>query len=336
MTDGSRRPDPPDSRDALDASRLALGSWHVFSRLTLDEGISLVRTALELGITFFDVGDYWDHETSNEARFGEVIRNLGVSRDEFRIGIKVFTNSERTRADLVSESLQRLGIESADYVVCSRPAAHESLDDAVCAMADLVARGLTSEVAVSLWTPELLKDALNAFAVYGFAAPRYIQLQYNVCRRDVVESPAYNALLEESGLRLQAANTLEGGILAGHLMRSRFDPGDRAKGRWFSDRNIARDSGGIRRAIREKVPKLELSAGKLGVTPAQLAMAFCLLHPALDTLLFGATTGNQLRESIGALDLARERPEQVVEAVENLLVPGAAPPALFDVTAGMH
>lgn len=324
-----------DSRP-LDASRLALGSWHVFPRLDLDQGAALVRHAVDLGIRLFDVGDYWDHELSNEVRFREIVERLGLRRQDYRIGIKVFTNSVKSRTDLVKESLVRLGIDHADYVVCSRPAQNEPLEEAVAGMGALVTEGLTREIAASLWTPEPLMEAMALMRQQALPAPRFLQLQYNVCRRSVVESDAYQRLFDETGILIQAADTLEGGILTGHLQRERFNPGDREAGHWFTDRNIPRDSGGIRPAIREMVPRLNREALRLGVTPAQLAMAFCLLHPALDTLLFGATQIRQLEENLGAIALASARPDDVRAAVSELGVDGAAPPPLFDVSAGLH
>lgn len=176
----------------LDASRLALGSWHIFSRLDLDEGAALVRKALDLGIRLFDVGDYWDHELSNEVRFREIVEKLGLARDEYKVGIKVFTNSVDGREDLVKQSLYRLGIERADYVICSRPSVGESLEDAVRAMAGLVKSGLTDDIAASLWSPELLSEAMGMMSELVLPKPRFLQLQYNVCRRSLVESEPYH------------------------------------------------------------------------------------------------------------------------------------------------
>ncbi len=320
----------------LDTSRLALGSWHIFNRLDIADGAKLVRRALDLGISLFDVGDYWDHEISNEERFRDIVAHLGLARDDYRVGIKVFTNSVQSRDELVKQSLVRLGIHHADYVICSRPSVTERLEDAVAAMAGLVTSGLTHEIAASLWDPDMLGTAMDLMSKQNLPKPRFLQLQYNVCRRSVVESPAYERLFRESGICLQAADTLEGGILAGHLHRDRYNPGDKESGQWFPDRNIPRDSGGIRPAIRTMVPRLEQAAAQLNVTPTQLAMAFCLLHPALDTLLFGATRVEQLEENIGALELARTRPDDVLEATAPLALEGAAPPPIFDVSAGMH
>lgn len=327
---------PTDLSGKLDADRLALGSWHIFSRLDLDEGAALVRKALDLGIRLFDVGDYWDHELSNEVRFREIVEKLGLAREDYQVGIKVFTNSVESREDLVKQSLFRLGIERADYVVCSRPSVGESVEEAVGAMAGLVTSGLTTDIAASLWAPEMLMEAMNMMAGKGLPKPRFLQLQYNVCRRSLIEAAPYQRLFEEAGIGLQAADTLEGGILTGHLHRDRFNPGDKDKGHWFPDRNVPRDSGGIRPAIRAMVPGLEAAAAKLGVTPAQLAIAFCLLHPALDTVLFGATRITHIEENFGALDLANSRAADVLEAVAPLAVDGAAAPPIFDVSAGMH
>lgn len=320
----------------LDAHRLALGSWHVFSRLSLDDGAALVQRAIELGINLFDVGDYWDHELSNEKRFAEIVKLLGLKREQYRIGIKAFTNSVTSRADLVRASLDRLQIDRADYVVCSRPSGGEIMEHAAEAMSGLVTAGLTREIAVSLWTPAPLIEAVEMMRREGLVLPKFIQLQYNVCRRSLVESAPYQDMFNRTGIALQAADTLEGGILAGHLHRDRFDPEHRVSGQWFSDRNIPRDSGGIRPKIREMVPALRVAASRLGVTGPQLAIAFCLLHERLDTVLFGATSIAQIVENLGALDLARTCPAAVRDAVAELAVEGAAPPPIFDVSAGLH
>jgi L-glyceraldehyde 3-phosphate reductase len=245
-------------------SKLSLGSWHIFSRLSFDDNAILVKRALDLGINLFDVGDYWDHELSNEARFREVIRHLGVPRSAYQDAVKVFTNSVETRQELVKESLHRLGTEQADFVVCSRPAMKETVAEAAEAMAALVTSGLGRQLAFSLWTPDLFAQAFDALRARNWPLPQYLQLQYSVCRRSVVESDACRRMFEQTGMRLQAANVLEGGILVGHLHRERFNEEDRAAGRWFADRNIPRDSGHIRPRIREQAPLLATAARRLG------------------------------------------------------------------------
>jgi aryl-alcohol dehydrogenase-like predicted oxidoreductase len=317
-------------------SKFSLGSWHVFSRLSFDDSVALVKKALDVGINFFDVGDYWDHELSNEERFREVIRRLGVKRDAYQVAIKVFTNSRDPRDMLLKQSLQRIGVESADVVICARPPSHESIDAAAEAMGGLVKGGLARHLGFHNWTPELFVAISEALKAQRGPLPQILQLQYNVCRRGLVESDAYEKLFGRFDVKLQAADVLEGGILAGQVHRERFDEAHREAGKWFPDRNIARDSGGIRPGIREKVPQLQAAAARLGVSPARLAMAFCLLHPSIGTVLFGATRLEHIDDNVAALALARDRADEIRDAVADLVVAGAVPPPQFDFVAGIH
>ena len=315
------------------AGLLALGSWHVYSRQTLDESVAFVDAALARGINRFDLADYWDCGLRNTTRFKEVMRQLGRPRGDYKIDIKVFTNSERTREQEVCELLGLLGIDYADSVLCSRPAPEESLEDACKAMDALVSKGLAKELDFSLWDAPLLSQAYDHMRREGLALPRYVQFQYNICRRDVVESNAYQKLFADTGLKLQAAFPLEGGILAGHTTRQRFDPETRSE-EWFGpgDRNIARDSGGIRDRIVAKVPRLIEVAGEHGLTSAQLAIAFVTTNPNLESILFGATKIWQIDEAIDGVCYALQHPETVKIISEEFRVNGSAAPKLFDIS----
>jgi len=320
------------------AEMLCLGSWHVFSRQSLDESVKFVQAAIERGINKFDIADYWDHELLNTIRFKEVVKILGLPRESYKIGLKVFTNSTESRESVVRRELDLLDVEYVDYILFSRPNSQETLQEACEKMNELVEIGLTKELDFSLWDAPQLKEAYDLLKSQNMNLPRFVQFQYNVCRRDVVESEAYNNLFETTGLRLQAAFTLEGGILAGHVHRRRFEPDERAKGIWFppGERNIARDSGGIRDQIVKKVPRLMEIAKSIGVSAAQLAMAFTATHPRIETVLFGATKIWQLDEAIGAMELALTRPAEVRELTDELYVGGAKPPRIFDYTGGKY
>ena len=324
--------------DKNKAPRLSIGSWHIFSRLSFEEGAALVKAAIDRGINEFDIGDYWDHELENTTRFKDIVRYLGLPRESYKLSIKLFTNAAQTREEVLRANMDRLGVETVDYAICSRPAQNETLEDAAEAMADLVNKGLTKALAVSLWDAPLLRQAYKLMKEKGYFLPEFVQFQYNVCRRDVIESEAYQDLFADTTIKLQAAFTLEGGILAGHVHRRRFGPEDQAKGEWFpvNERNIARDSGGIRDKIKGVVPKLSDAAKSLGVSSAQLAMAFVATHPAIHTVLFGATKIWQLDEALAALELAQNKPNEIRELVSDLYISGAKPPALFDFSAGIH
>lgn len=312
-------------------SRLSLGSWNTFSRISFEENIALIRRALDLGVNLFDVGYYWD-KPHTEVIFGRVMQVVGARRADYLVAEKLWLwdYPKQSFADQLKASLLRLGDDAVDIVMVSRPL--EGMD--VIAMAEevvaLIGDGLGRAWGVTNWEPEQARAVQTAFAARGLPLPTMVQMQYNVSRRDVVESADYAALFQETGIRLCAAHTLEGGILGGHLDRERVHPSQFEKGVVPNERNIARDSGGIREAIRAKQPELARIANDFGLTPAQAAIAFTQTHSALATTLVGVTRIADLEDNVRAV--AFERGSELKAALASVAVAGAAHPKLFSPT----
>jgi aryl-alcohol dehydrogenase-like predicted oxidoreductase len=148
-------------------------------------------------------------------------------------------------------------------------------------------------------------------------------------RRGVVEGADYAALFASGDIGLCAAHTMEGGILAGHLQRDRVDPPEFAAGVKPVDRNIARDSGGIREAIRERQRDLADLAARIGATSAQLAIAFVLSHPHLATALIGVSRPDNLAEDLEAVRFVPRLPEIAAE-LDALAIAEVGHPKLFN------
>ena len=319
------------------AQLLCLGSWHIYSRMTLDENVQFVQGALDRGICHFDIADYWDHDLLNTVRFKEVMEILGLPRDRYKIGLKVFTTSVESRESVVQRLLDLLNIEYADYVLCSRPNMQETMQEAIEGMNALVEKGLTRELDFSLWDAPQLKQAYDLMKSQNMSLPRFVQFQYNICRRDVVESETYQALFEQTGLKLQAAFTLEGGILSGHTTRRRFEPEERQSGIWFGpdERNLARDSGGIRDQIARVYPRLEQKSKEIGLSPAALCVAFAATHPYIENVLLGASKLWQIDEALDGVETARRDPKMIRDLTEEFYIGGSTAPKLFDFSAGI-
>lgn len=232
----------------------------------------------------------------------------GIGRSRITLALKLWLwnypqESLVTQADA---SLARLGAEYADLMMVSRPTP-EVEPDAFCAeIASLIDSGRAGAWGGTNWEPEHLQRARAVLPARHH--PRLVQLQYNVARRDVVESAPYRALFE-SGLGLCASFVLEGGILAGHLDRDRVDPSDFRRGKRSRERNIARDAGGVREHVRRIQPRLREIAGRFDATAAQLAIAFALGNPATELALIGVTRLEDLRENVAALELLERRAE---------------------------
>ena len=310
---------------------LVMGSWHVYNRLTLDEGVALVKGAMDLGIKHFDVVDYWDCGILTTLRFKEIMKQIGISRDQYIIGVKAFPNGVDTREELVKRDLERLEIDYVDYVLCSRPTEGETMEHATQCMSDLVSSGLCKELDMTMWDPKVAKEALDMMKEKGLNMPKCMQFPYNICRRDVVESDDYVNLFKD-GLKLQAGFTMEGGIFAGHTYRKRFDPEDKAAGIWFpkGERNLTRDHGGIREKIVAMVPKIREVAASVGLTPSQFAVAYVATNPYLDSIVIGATKVWQIEEAIEAVKFGQENADKIKELAEEVYVSGTAIPGYFD------
>jgi aryl-alcohol dehydrogenase-like predicted oxidoreductase len=312
-------------------SALSLGSWNTFSRITFEENLALVARAMDLGVNLFDVGYYWD-KPHTELIFARVLQVLGRPRDAFMVAEKLWLwdYPQQCFLDQLKGSLVRIGLDHVDLVMVSRPLAGMDFDAFCDEVVDLVDRGLARAWGVTNWDAEQIERAQKRLGAAGRPTPRLVQLQYNLARRAIVETPAYEALFAAGDIHLCAAHTMEGGILAGHLDRDRVNPSEMAVGVVPNERNIARDAGGIRDAIRANQPRLEAIARSFGASPAQVAIASVLANPGTATALVGVTRISDLEDNVAAIALAVERREELLEAIAPLRLDGVAHPRTFN------
>lgn len=311
-------------------SRLSLGSWNTFSRCTPAELERLLGMALDSGINLFDVGYYWD-KPDTEAAVAGALRQLGRPRDSFLIAQKLWlwTYPAESFRQQLAGSLARLGLDHVDMVLVSRPTPGLDLATYLAEVVALVEQGLARSWGVTNYPAELVRETVALARANGWPLPAMLQMQYNVMRRGIVEGADYASLFADGTIKLCAAHMLEGGILGGHLQRDRVDPPAFAEGVRPPERNIARDSGGIREEIRARQPLLAQIAADFGVSPAQLALAYCLSHPHLATALVGVSRCEDLAENLAALDLLG-RADEIRAAVAPLAIDGVGHPKLFN------
>ena len=309
-------------------SKLSLGSWNTFSRMSTSECAVLLRRALDLGINLFDIGYYWDRP-GTEQQFTAAIQSAGIKRRELVLALKLWLWDYPgiSLADQASASLQRLSTDHVEMIMVSRPTPEVDAAGFCEEIGALVSSGIARAWCATNWEPAQL--ALAHRTLPKPLWPRMVQLQYNVARRDVTESAEFDALFDRPDLRLCAAFVLEGGILAGHLDRDRVDPSRFAQGERPRERNIARDAGGIRDRVRAIQPQLAAIAASLDATAAQLAIAFTLANRATATTLMGVTRLSDLQDNVDALRLLPTA-AQWLPRLAPLRVQGTLHPRLFD------
>ena len=124
----------------IQVSRLALGSWRTYERISRDEGISVMRAARDVGINFLDDARYND-ETGHaplptgysEVVFGELFRASGWRRDDTIVSNKLWWEfwPDQTPAQELTGSLARMGLDYVDLIYSEVPPAGVPLEDAV-------------------------------------------------------------------------------------------------------------------------------------------------------------------------------------------------------------
>jgi L-glyceraldehyde 3-phosphate reductase len=302
----------PLGSSGLDVSEMSLGSWRTFERLPGDTRIAIMRTAREEGINFFDDARYNDETGTapiptgySEVVFGELFRGAGVPRDEAVVTNKLWWEfwPEQSAAAELDASLQRMGFDYVDVIYANPPPEGMPVADLVAATVGLVGLGKARAWGLVNWHAEQARRAVRAAADLGVAQPCAIQLPYSLVRRDWVEDPEMARVIGASGAGLIASFSLAGGVLSGKYLAG--PAAGRAAG--------TLDDPGVAPAVAAARDLASLAA-RLDTTPAALALAFPFTHPALASVLFGATSPEQIRANCAAASLLdRLGPEDLAE-----------------------
>jgi aryl-alcohol dehydrogenase-like predicted oxidoreductase len=295
----------------LQVSRLALGSWRTYERISRERGVSVMKAAREAGITFLDDARYND-ETGHapipsgysEMVFGELFRAAGWRRHETVVSNKLwweFWPAESPAGELAG-SLGRMGLDYVDLIYSEVPPDGVPLDEAIGMITNLISAGSARSWGTLNWPPALMEQAWQIADRTGVPGPVATQPPYSLVKRDVVEDPEMTRVTTARGIGIVASYALAGGVLTG---------------KYAQDPEAGRAAGqlGQQRYARAAAVGRELAGlgTELGRDPAQLAMAFALVNPSVSVLLFGATTPEQVASNVGAVAVADSLTQAEVE-----------------------
>jgi aryl-alcohol dehydrogenase-like predicted oxidoreductase len=303
-------PQVPLGASGLLVSRLALGSWRTFERISRERGLAVMRAAREAGITLLDDARYNDETGTapiptgySEVVFGELFRAAGWRRDEVIVANKLWWEfwPAQTPSQEVTSSLGRMGLDHVDLIYSDRPPAEVPLADVVGMITGLVTAGRARAWGAFNWSPAQLEQAWQLAEQTGASGPCAVQPPYSLVRRDAVENPELTGVATARGVAIVASYSLAGGVLTG---------------KYAADPQAGRAAGQLDQppyaAAATAARQLGTLAADIGRDPAQLALAFALLNPAVTTVLFGATSPEQVAANVGALRVAAElMPDEV-------------------------
>ena len=303
-------------KSGLKVSSVALGGWTTFGESITDQKLtaSIIRSAYESGVNYFDIADAYARGKSEEM-MGAVLKEF--PRHTLVMSSKAFWPmsddindrglSRKHLMESIDKSLKRIGTDYLDIYFCHRFDPETPLEEVVRAMDDLVHRGKILYWGTSQWRGAQIAEAAVLCRQGNLYPPRAEQPGYNLLRRTQVEDEILPAV-EAHGIGLTTYSPLANGILTG-----KYDTGipeDSRASRNEKMRNRLNDD------TLGRVKKMKAVADDLGVTRAQLAVAWILRHQAVSSVITGATNPDHISGNAGAADI--ELGTAAVEKLEEL------------------
>jgi aryl-alcohol dehydrogenase-like predicted oxidoreductase len=297
------------------------------------EMISLIRTALERGITFFDTAEVYGPFT-NEELVGEALApvrdrvviatkfGFDLSGSDHRPGAAGLNSRPEHIQEAVEGSLKRLRIETIDLLYQHRVDPNVPIEDVAGAVKDLIQKGKVRHFGLSEAGVQTIR---RAHAVQPVTA---LQNEYSLWWR-MPEAEVLRTL-EELGIGLVAYSPLGKGFLTGKIDESTtFDSTD------FRN-TVPRFSPDARKANQAIVGLLGEIAARKKATPAQIALAWLLAQKPWIVPIPGTTKSGRLEENIGAvaIELTPDDLREIDAAASKITVQGARYPERLEQMTG--
>ena len=261
------------------------------------ESIATIHAALDAGITLLDTGDFYG-VGHNELLIRDALS--GRSRDTIQISVKFGALRDPARGftgmdcrptavkNFLAYSLQRLGVDHIDIYRPARLDPAVPIEDTVGAIAEMVKAGYVKHIGLS----EVGSDTLRrAHAVHPIAD---LQIEYSLIARGIEDDIL--STCRELGIGITAYGVLARGLISGHWSKDRSGAQDfRMMSPRFQGANL--DSN------LALVEALRAIAADLGVSVAQVAIAWVAAQGNDIVPLVGARRRDRLTEALGALDV---------------------------------
>ena len=310
-------------RSGIKVSVLSFGSWVTFkNQVDVDKAVDCMAAAYDAGVNFFDNAEAYAGGES-ERIMGEAIRKLGWPRHSYLVSSKFFwglhegPNSRNTLnrkylLEAVDASLERFGLDYLDLIYCHRADPDTPIEETVRALSDVIDRGKALYWGTSEWTADEIRAAWDVADRNGWHKPVTEQPQYNLFHRERVEKE-YARLYEDIGLGTTIWSPLASGLLTGKYLDGIPDDSRGAlEGYdWLHDKLTDGESNAKVRALKDV-------ADELGVTLAQLSIAWCARNPDVSTVITGASRVEQVHDNMGALDALAKLTPDVAERIDTI------------------
>lgn len=298
-------------------SEISFGSWITFGKqINLNEVKTLMHTAFDRGINFFDNAESYAHGEA-EILMGKAVKEF--RREDLVISTKIFWGgngpndtglSRKHLLEGTKNSLKRLQLDYVDLLYCHRPDPNTPIDEIVLAMDYLVRQGFAFYWGTSEWSADLIEAAYKTGEQHHCIQPSMEQPKYNLFFREHLEKDYVN-LFDKYGMGTTIWSPLASGILSGKYNQGIPSDSRLAKEAWLVPDNFMQ--------LIEKTKKLEIIANELACTLSQLSIAWCLKNPNVSSVITGATKMEQLLDNLGAIEVKSRLTPDVMKKIDSIV-----------------
>jgi voltage-dependent potassium channel beta subunit len=316
----------------LKVSSLSLGAWVTFgAQIDVDTAYKIMKKAYDHGVNFFDNAEAYAAGKA-ETVMGKLIKKAGWKRSNLVLSTKIFwggngpNNMGLSRKHIIegtNAALKRMQTDYVDLVYCHRPDPYTPIEETVRAMNYLINAGKAFYWGTSEWSAEEIREAYELARREHLIAPSMEQPQYNMLHREKMEKE-YLKLFKDYKMGTTVWSPLASGVLSGKYndgipKGSRLALGDY---KWLLDRYKAI-------AWKERAKKLAKLADKLGVSMAQLSIAWILKNKDVSTVITGASKVEQVTQNMKSLDVVDKLDSELMAEIETILKNKPEPVEVF-------
>ena len=302
----------------LHVSEISLGSWLTYG-LGVDDANAraCLDRAFEVGINFIDTANIYGRGAA-ESFLGRALR--GRDRASYILATKLYfpmTDTDRGLsaeqvAKQIDASLKRLDTDYVDLYQCHRYDKNTPLEETMHALTEVVRQGKARYIGFSEWTADQIADALAIPGVEKFVSsqPQYSML-WRLPEEEVIPISAKN------GISQIVWSPLAQGVLTGKYQPGQPAPAD---SRAASPEMNSFFGGDLRSdETLATVQELKPIAARLGITMAQMALAWVLRDPNVASAIIGASRPQQVDDNAAASDVIL--PQDALDDIDRVLGP---------------
>ncbi len=303
-------------------SELSLGAWVTYGhQFGLEQAKQIMTAAFDTGVNFFDNAEAYANGQAEDI-MGQALKELGWPRKDYLVSTKVFWGGDGPNdrglsykhiIEGVNNALKRLQLDYVDLVFAHRPDPETPIEETVFAFNQVIREGKAFYWGTSEWSAAAIMRATDFARRNNLRPPSMEQPQYNLFARQRFEEE-YAPLYKELGYGTTTYSPLYTGLLTGKY-NDGIPEGSRASLKdfgWMKDRVQDEQKLAITRKLAEV-------AEDLGITMAQMSLAWILKNPHVSSVITGASNVSQVEENMKAVAIKEKLTSEVMDRIQSII-----------------